>query len=61
MPYINHPKVSELVDRLKPDIIAVFGTSLIRGPLLAGARLGIINLHVQCAQPVPRGRPVDHS
>jgi len=50
-----------LSTRLKPDIIAVFGTGLIRGSLLAGARLAIINLHGQCAQPVPRGRPVDHS
>jgi methionyl-tRNA formyltransferase len=45
VPYINHPKVSALVDRLKPDVIAVFGTGLIRGPPLAGGRLGIINLH----------------
>jgi methionyl-tRNA formyltransferase len=45
VPYVNHPKVSALVDRLKPDVIAVFGTGLIRGPLLAGGRLGIINLH----------------
>jgi methionyl-tRNA formyltransferase len=45
VPYINHPKVSALVDRLKPDVIAVFGTGLIRGPVLAGGRLGIINLH----------------
>jgi len=45
VPYINHPKVSALVNRLKPDVIAVFGTGLIGGPLLAGGRLGIINLH----------------
>lgn len=45
VPYVNHPKVSALVDRLQPDIIAVFGTGLIRGPLLAAGRLGIINLH----------------
>jgi methionyl-tRNA formyltransferase len=45
VPHVNHSKVSALVDRLKPDIIAVFGTGLIRGPLLAGGRLGIINLH----------------
>ncbi|TMJ69851.1 MAG: formyl transferase, partial [Alphaproteobacteria bacterium] len=31
--------------RLKPDIIAVFGTGLIRGPLLSAGRVGIINLH----------------
>ena len=45
VPYVNHPKVNALVDRLKPDIVTVFGTGLIRGPLLAGGRLGIINLH----------------
>jgi methionyl-tRNA formyltransferase len=45
VPYINHPKVSALADRLKPDVIAVFGTGLIRAPLLAAGRLGIINLH----------------
>lgn len=45
VPHINHPKVSALADRLKPDIIAVFGTGLIRRPLLAAGRLGIINLH----------------
>jgi len=43
--YINHPKVVVLANRLKPDLIAVFGTGLIRGPLLAMGQLGIINLH----------------
>ena len=37
--------VVALADRLQPDVIAVFGTSLIRGPLLAQGRLGIFNLH----------------
>ena len=32
-------------ERLNPDLIAVFGTSLIRGPLLGMGRLGIVNLH----------------
>ena len=32
-------------ERLQPDVIAVFGTSLIRGPLLHQGRLGIFNLH----------------
>ena len=45
VPYINHVEVSTLADRLTPDIIAVFGTGLIRGPLLRRGRLGIINLH----------------
>jgi len=45
VPHINDPHAVELVDRLKPDVIAVFGTSLIRDPLLSRGRLGIINLH----------------
>jgi folate-dependent phosphoribosylglycinamide formyltransferase PurN len=45
VPHINHPDVATLADRLKPDVIAVFGTSLIRGPLLTKGRLGIFNLH----------------
>lgn len=45
VPHINHSDVLALADRLQPDVIAVFGTSLIRGPLLAKGRLGIFNLH----------------
>ncbi len=45
VPHINHPQVAALADRLRPDLIAVFGTSLIRGPLLQKGRLGIVNLH----------------
>lgn len=45
VPHINDPKVVELADRLKPDVIAVFGTSLIRDALLTRSRLGIVNLH----------------
>ena len=44
-PHINDPKVVELARRLRPDIIAVFGTSLIRGALLGEGRFGIVNLH----------------
>jgi hypothetical protein len=44
-PSINDPAVAELAERLEPDIIAVFGTSLIRGPLLGKGRLGMVNLH----------------
>ena len=44
-PHISHPDVVALADRLQPDVIAVFGTSLIRGPLLSKGRLGIFNLH----------------
>ena len=45
VPHINHPDVLALAERLKPDVIAVFGSSLIRGPLLDQGRLGIFNLH----------------
>ena len=45
VPYINDRRVLALADELRPDVIAVFGTSLIRGELLTRGRLGIINLH----------------
>lgn len=46
VPHINHPSVVKLAHELKPDLICVFGTSLIRGELLLKAgRLGMINLH----------------
>jgi len=45
VPYINHPDVVELANKLEPDLIAVFGTSLIKGELLQKGRLGIVNLH----------------
>ncbi|MCL5059553.1 MAG: formyl transferase [Candidatus Thermoplasmatota archaeon] len=45
VPHINHPDVVKLARELKPDLICVFGTSLIRGELLKEGRLGIVNLH----------------
>jgi len=45
VPHINHGDVVALADRLNPDVIAVFGTSLISGSLLKRGRLGIVNLH----------------
>lgn len=45
VPHINHPRVVELVREQEPDLIAVFGTSLIRAPLLGQGRLGMVNLH----------------
>lgn len=45
VPHINHLRVLELVREQDPDLIAVFGTSLIRAPLLGQGRLGMINLH----------------
>lgn len=45
VPHINHPDVVTLAERLDPDVIAVFGTSLIKRPLLGKGRLGMVNLH----------------
>jgi methionyl-tRNA formyltransferase len=45
VPHVNDPDVAALADRLQPDVIAVFGTSLIRGALLGRGRLGMFNLH----------------
>jgi methionyl-tRNA formyltransferase len=45
VPHINRPEVAKLADELRPDLVAVFGTSLIRGELLGAGRLGIANLH----------------
>lgn len=45
VPHINHAEVVALAHTLQPDLICVFGTSLIRGELLSLGRLGIINLH----------------
>jgi methionyl-tRNA formyltransferase len=45
VPHVNHPDLLALADRLQPDVIAVFGTSLIRGALLSRGRLGMFNLH----------------
>jgi hypothetical protein len=45
VPHINHPDVVALARELRPDIVAVFGTSLLRGELLKQGRLGIVNLH----------------
>lgn len=43
--HINDPEVAETVRRLQPDVVAVFGASLIRPPLLGQGRLGMLNLH----------------
>ena len=45
VPHINHHEVVKMARELQPDLICVFGTSLIRGELLQEGRLGIINLH----------------
>jgi hypothetical protein len=43
VPHINHPAVLDLAESDHPDLICVFGTSLIRGPLLE--RFTLVNLH----------------
>ena len=43
--HINDRSVFDTVQRLSPDVVAVFGTSLIRPPLLGQGRLGMLNLH----------------
>lgn len=45
VPHINHPDLLALAERLNPDVIAVFGTSLIKGLLLKNKRWKILNLH----------------
>ena len=45
VPHINHSDVVTLARAFQPDLIAVFGTSLIRGDLLKQGRLGMANLH----------------
>mgnify|MGYP002386779002 CR=1 FL=1 len=45
VPHINHPDLVALARELRPDVVAVFGTSLLRGETLKLGRLGILNLH----------------
>jgi len=43
--HINDPSLLRLAEDLSPDLIAVFGTSLIRDDLLRPGRSALINLH----------------
>ena len=45
VPHINHPDVVELAKTSQPDVIVVFGTSLIKNELLDMGKYGIVNLH----------------
>lgn len=45
VPHINHVRVVDLVKQHHPDIICVFGTSLIRGELLENDLAPLANLH----------------
>jgi methionyl-tRNA formyltransferase len=42
---INSAETLEIVDRVSPAVIAVFGTSILRPPLLTRGGIGILNLH----------------
>lgn len=42
---INDKQYVEKIARLKPDVIAVMGTSLLRKPIIAIPKLGILNMH----------------
>ena len=41
----NGPEAVEWIKALKPDVIAVFGTRLIRDSVLSLAKYGVLNLH----------------
>ena len=43
VPSVSHVDMLALAEKLQPDLICVFGTSLIRGPLLE--RFTLVNLH----------------
>jgi folate-dependent phosphoribosylglycinamide formyltransferase PurN len=43
--HINDPQVFDTVRKLVPDFVAVFGTSLIRPPLIGLGAKGMLNLH----------------
>ncbi|MGR8930592.1 MAG: formyl transferase [Gammaproteobacteria bacterium] len=45
VPHINHPDLVDLARRTEPDVIVVFGTSLIKNELLNMGKYGIVNLH----------------
>ena len=45
VPYVSHAGTLDIVRGVDPDLVLVFGTSLIRGPLLDWRGFGIINLH----------------
>ncbi len=44
--YINSLEVKKAIDKLKPDLIVLFGTSIIKEPLLEKYARKIINLHL---------------
>lgn len=43
--YINEPIVLKTIEKYSPDIVVVFGTSLLRGEILYRKNMKIVNLH----------------
>jgi len=60
VPEVNDPEVARFVERIRPDLVLVSGTNLLRGPLIEAAtscsRLGVVNLHTGLS-PYLRGGP----
>jgi len=42
---INDKKTKSILKKLKPDLIVVFGTSIIKSPVIMIPKKGILNLH----------------
>lgn len=56
-PEINSPEIAERIKILKPDVIIVSGTRIIKAPVIdCEARFGIINMHTGLS-PYYRGGP----
>lgn len=58
VPGHNSQECLDLLDRIAPDIVAVYGTGIIRTPVMARARIAALNLHTGVS---PRYRGADSS
>ena len=56
VPSLNGAEALALLDELRPDIIAVYGTPLIRPPVMTKARRAVLNMHTGIS---PRYRGAD--
>lgn len=45
VPSMNDPRAAELLISVKPDLVLVFGTGILRSPLLQALRCPVLNLH----------------
>lgn len=52
-PSVNSPQIEAFLRESPPDLLLVFGTGILRGPILSLARLGVLNAH---ASLLPRYR-----